>query len=137
MLEFTHAEKVNAVHCLIDSSVASSGILVKTSDPTLELIAEILEDYTGITVDQIKSKSRVREVTQIRQLLCYLAGELTNDSLKQIGRFINRDHSTVIHSKRTTLDLLETDRKVRNKFYPILAYFNINLKPFKTHKYDY
>ena len=45
-------------------------------------------------------------------------------SLQFIGSEIgNKDHATVLHSKKTINNLIDTDKNVRNDFYKILENF--------------
>jgi len=74
-------------------------------------IATIVEAITSITVEQMKSKRRYRELVEARQLAMFFAKQYTKDSLKTIGYFFGgRDHSTVIHALKTMEDLYSTDK---------------------------
>jgi len=81
----------------------------------------IVYTLTGITQEQIKSKSRLRPIAQARHLFCYVLRKnyLDNStlypfSLKEIGKQIgNRDHSTVINSLRELQDLMDSYEDVR------------------------
>lgn len=52
-----------------------------------------------ISIDQICSPTRVKEVVHIRQIYCYLMFKNTRLSLAEIGRIVGRDHTTVIHMR--------------------------------------
>lgn len=81
---------------------------------SIESIQSLVCDYFKIPTDQLKSKSRKREIVQARQISMYFAKKMTKNSLKTIGEFFGgRDHSTVIHSCQTVEDLMETDRSFR------------------------
>lgn len=81
---------------------------------SIEYIQKLVCDYFGISIDQVKSKTRKREIVQARQISMYFAKDLTKSSLKTIGmHFGGRDHSTVIHACQTVNDLIETDKKFR------------------------
>mgnify|MGYP000269615402 CR=1 FL=1 len=68
----------------------------------------------GISVENIKSKTRKREITQARQISMYFAKQLTKASLKNIGAYFGgRDHSTVIHACQTVNDLIDTDKRFK------------------------
>lgn len=71
---------------------------------TSECIADCaleVADKTGVSVCQMRSPVRVREVAHARQYAMYLARQRTSKSLLQIGSFFGgRDHTTVIHSIR-------------------------------------
>lgn len=55
------------------------------------------------------SPSRRRSVARPRQIAMYLACELTILSLPSIGRQFGRDHTTVIHARKTIATLLGRD----------------------------
>lgn len=81
---------------------------------SIEYIQKLVCDYFGISIDQVKSKTRKREIVQARQISMYFAKDLTKSSLKTIGmHFGGRDHSTVIHACQTVNDLMETDKKFK------------------------
>ena len=78
---------------------------------TVDLIMTTVADYYSITVDDLTSQSRRRQVTVPRQIAMYLTRELTGMSLPQIGiSFGNRDHSTVVHSCDLVADNLKTSQ---------------------------
>jgi chromosomal replication initiator protein len=86
-----------------------------TKEISIDFIQKLVCDYFSIPVDQVKSKTRKREVVQARQISMYFAKDLTKASLKNIGsHFGNRDHSTVIHACQTVNDLMETDKRFRS-----------------------
>lgn len=66
---------------------------------TIELIQSVVASHFGINVSDMKAKKRTRSLVFPRQVAMYLARELTDSSLPQIGEeFGGRDHSTVIHA---------------------------------------
>lgn len=70
-------------------------------------IIRIVTDNTGITYEQMKTKSRKREFVESRQICMYLIHKYTKLSLRLIGlKFGGRDHSTVIHACQKVDDLM-------------------------------
>jgi len=65
----------------------------------LEMLVGLIENETGF---DIKKRDRKREVTYARALYCKLAREIIEDgerySYSKIGRFIKRDHASVMHN---------------------------------------
>ena len=62
-------------------------------------IMDVVADSHDLTVDQLKSKRRTQDLARARQIAMFIAREMTDASLNQIGRsFGNRDHSTVSHA---------------------------------------
>jgi chromosomal replication initiator protein len=68
---------------------------------TIETILKAVSDYFGIKIQDIKAKKRTREIAIARQIAMYLAKQLTNLSLSEIGKgFGGKDHATVIYACR-------------------------------------
>jgi chromosomal replication initiator protein len=62
-------------------------------------IQQVVAEYFGLKISELKSKRRHRSITLPRQIAMYLCRELTEATLPEIGRsFGGRDHTTVIHS---------------------------------------
>ncbi len=62
-------------------------------------IMDVVADSHDLTVDQLKSKRRTQDLARARQIAMFMAREMTDASLNQIGRsFGGRDHSTVSHA---------------------------------------
>jgi len=70
---------------------------------TAELIMDTVCNYYGLTIGELTGPTRKREITVPRQIAMYLTREMTGMSLPQIGTvFGGRDHTTVLHSCKTT-----------------------------------
>lgn len=94
---------------------------------SIEYIQKLVCDFFGITIDQVKSKTRKREIVQARQISMFFAKDLTKSSLKTIGmHFGGRDHSTVIHACQTVNDLIETDKKFKSDVEELSKRIKIN-----------
>lgn len=66
---------------------------------TIDVIQSVVASHYGVNVNDMKAKKRTRALAFPRQVAMYLARELTDSSLPQIGEeFGGRDHSTVIHA---------------------------------------
>jgi chromosomal replication initiator protein len=66
----------------------------------------------GVSLEQLLSSNRAAPVAWPRQVAMYLARELTDQTLPQIGRaFGNRNHTTVIHACRRTAERMAADRE--------------------------
>ena len=72
-----------------------------TAQVTVELIQKTVADYYKIKVADMYSKRRPTAIAFPRQVAMYLAKELTQKSLPEIGElFGGRDHTTVLHAVR-------------------------------------
>jgi len=82
----------------------------------LEVIMFITAAVFNVDKEQIKSRTRVKELRLSRQVVHFLAKKLTDLTLKQIGREVGGlDHATVINSvKAITRDVGEVKGKPVN-----------------------
>ncbi|HEX8811106.1 MAG TPA: chromosomal replication initiator protein DnaA, partial [Terracidiphilus sp.] len=66
---------------------------------TLDSIQRIVAEHFGMRVADLKQKNNSRNVVVPRQIAMYLAKQMTEASLPEIGRqFGNKHHTTVMHS---------------------------------------
>jgi len=107
--------------------------ITRRSEPTVEMTEEILREFVhaeslaiepdaivlvtaahyGITRDQLKSKRRTNSVALPRQIAMFLMRRQTTLSLSEIGRFFDRDHTTVIHACSKIERLMAEDKPMR------------------------
>lgn len=93
-------------------SVIRPGSELRPPTVSAEHIREEVAREWNVTVDQLRSKRRTKDVTLPRQVAMYLIKELLDESLVQIGRlFGGRDHSTVIHSIRRVQAHMHADEE--------------------------
>jgi chromosomal replication initiator protein len=72
-----------------------------TGQVTVELIQKTVADYYKIKVADMFSKRRPNSIAMPRQVAMYLAKEMTQKSLPELGElFGGRDHTTVLHAVR-------------------------------------
>jgi Bacterial dnaA protein helix-turn-helix len=77
---------------------------------TVNYIVFKVAEYYGLSVNDIKSARRTRNVVLPRQICMYIAQQMTIQSLPQIGRMIgNRDHTTALHGIRKVTGMIEKD----------------------------
>ncbi len=81
---------------------------------TPTLILDQTAEMFGLTVEQLTSKSRTRDLVHARQIGMYVCRELTDLSYPQIAKeFGGRDHTTVIHA----YEKVSTRMKDKHKTY--------------------
>ena len=108
--------------------------IARKAEPTEEMAEEILREFVhaeslaiepesivlvvgthyGITREQLKGKRRTNSVALPRQVAMYLMRRQTTLSLSEIGRFFDRDHTTVIHACEKIERLRAADRQMRD-----------------------
>lgn len=79
--------------------------LIRRTEPkkkvavTLPAIVQKVAARFSLSVDQLKSKARTKDIAHARHVALFLMKKLTNHSLREIGTFLRRrDHTTVIHA---------------------------------------
>ena len=78
------------------------------TDITIGLIMTETANYFGLTLDDLCSTSRTRQLVNARQIAMYLTREMTDLSLPKIGQaFGGRDHTTVIHATNKISGLMQ------------------------------
>ena len=103
----------------ITAELAESAMqnLVEVKDAkriTAELIITSVAEYFHLTVADILSAKRNREVTVPRQIGMYLCDEMTELSTTRIGEaFGGRDHTTIMHGKEKIASSLSSDPSVK------------------------
>lgn len=86
------------------------GVEAATNRPTVERIAQRVGRYFRVEPRQLQARSRTRGTLLPRQIGMYLARQLTELSLQQIGAYFGgRDHSTVLHACRKVEKALAED----------------------------
>lgn len=77
-------------------------------------------NITEISLEELRSKSRKKEVRQARQILMRLIKfNFPELSLKKIGYIFKHDHATVLHSIRVIQNMIETDKEFKNYYHGI------------------
>lgn len=88
------------------------------------LLFEIVEEVTGVTQEEIKSKVRKRHITDARMMMAESLRRNSKYKLREIGLVISGlDHSTVIHYKRQVVEICEQDKVFKKNFFTINARF--------------
>ncbi len=76
---------------------------------TIDEIQKKVAEHFNISVKEMQSSRRARNVARPRQIAMYLAKMLTARSLPEIGRKFDRDHTTVMHAVRKVEELIVED----------------------------
>ena len=103
---------------IVRKSVACS----ESKPVTIETIISKVCEHYNIEESAIHTKTRKREIVQVRQIAMFLAKKHTDHSASKIGQFIGkRDHATVLHACKTVKDLIEVDKNFKNEIEEIEA----------------
>ncbi len=82
-----------------------------------EMISEFVGSQFKVSIQAMQSRSRKKNLTFPRQVAMYLCRKHTRESLVEIGKIFNRDHSTVLHSIKVvtglTLRNISVDEQIK------------------------
>ena len=102
--------------------IVHKAVRCETKAITIEDIIEKVCKHFEIEPIAIHTKSRKREVVQVRQIAMYLTKKHTDSSSSKIGQLIgNKDHATVLHACKIVKDQVEVDKAFRAELEEIEA----------------
>lgn len=96
------------------------------------LISKVMANF-NIHIHLVKGKSRQGDIVKVRHLCIYFLCEKFNNlqetdnkylTLKQIAKYFNRDHSTIIHAREAVRDRMHTDKAYNELFNKISEKIN-------------
>ena len=83
---------------------------------TPQIIIQVVADHFGIKAEDITSKKRTSEIVIPRQVVMYLCRELTDNSLKNIAKVLDKkDHSTIINGITKIQDEINNNSDFANQ----------------------
>lgn len=109
----------------LDLAKSTLSQLIKTQEEkkiTAEGIMVFIAEQYNITVDDLTSKKRNREIAMPRQIAMYMCREMLGLSTTAIGRsFGNRDHTTVMHGCDKVSDTIKTDFSFKRRIEELIS----------------
>jgi chromosomal replication initiator protein len=99
---------ISLVHSILAEMIRPSQVKKVTIDEILGAVSTLYQ----VKVVDLKGDSRLKEISEARQVAMYLAKELIDDSLKKIAESIGgRSHSTLLHAwKKVQEELGQNER---------------------------
>ena len=105
---------LSSVHVTKDSIDQAISYIDPGNIPTdilVEKILGVVSNYYGVSVENMKSKSKTASISNARQTAIYIIRQMTELTSTEIGKIFNRDHSTVLSS----IEKVETNIRTINK----------------------
>ena len=94
---------------------ALKDIIETQKEITPEVIMDVVAEHYNITVSDILSRKKNKEIANPRQICMYLSRKYTNTTLQAIGKIMgNRDHTTVMHGSDKIADLINRDEHLKS-----------------------
>ncbi len=122
---------IDVISCKdIPSEIKESGALLLSNDHTKKITNKMIADEIMVIarshfeLDAFDSlSSRKMEIVEARQLCMYVIRRETTYSFERIGKlFGNKHYSTVLHACNAIAELVETDKKFKERHSNILGY---------------
>lgn len=115
---YAHATLTNReIDLALTEQVVSRVVAIRPQDSVqMEDILSAVARFYHVSEQSVLSSNRSREVSMARHVVMYLAKELTDRSLSDIGLAIGRrTHATVLHSLGLVREQLQTDAILRQQ----------------------
>ena len=108
---------MEAAYKIYNADVQLNSKKLLNDELVVDEIKKIVIENTGITINQLHDKTRVRNIAKARQLFQYLAYKYTSYSLSYVGSLLgtNYDHTTILNSIYIINDILYL--KDRDRYY--------------------
>lgn len=112
--------------------------LHKTADYIImvDFIKNLVCDYYSENIELISQKNRKREVVKCRQISMYLLVRNTTMPLSEIAKYFNKDHATVIHSRKMIENYLTWDKDICKEISDLQIVVTEKLKKFTKGDYE-
>ncbi|MDD5655604.1 MAG: helix-turn-helix domain-containing protein, partial [Candidatus Omnitrophica bacterium] len=82
---------------------------------------KMVADNFGISLLDIKTRRRNKNIVFPRQVAMYISRELTEFSLSEIGEFFGgKDHTTVLHAYNKIKEHINRDADLRGKIQKLI-----------------
>ena len=127
LLAFNNLENTPITMEIAERELANIITPDKPREITPQLIIEVVSEHFHISVDQMISKNRSRDIAKPRQIAMYLCKNMTSSPLDAIGQLLGgRDHSTIIYGIRSVTDEYESNESTRDLIETIKKKINPN-----------
>ncbi len=100
--------KAKLMACPVEMDLVKEVVRTVIGEPksvTSTMIGEFVGAQFKVSVQEMQSRSRKKALTFPRQVAMYLSRKHTQESLVDIGKVFNRDHSTVLHAIKVVTGL--------------------------------
>jgi len=88
---------------------------------TVDAILDITARKYDVTVEAILGKSRTKSIKTARNVAMYVISNVLDVSLNDIGKMMDRDHSTVFSNIKSIEAEIRTDDKLNNDIFEIIS----------------
>lgn len=79
----------------------------------IKTITDVVCDYFGVSVEDLKSPARNQKVSGARQIAVYLVRDMLQSSFVSIADFYNKKHPTILFSYEKIKEEMKTDKTLK------------------------
>ncbi len=116
----------SAIDMHLAERIIKRAVKIDNHPLTIDDILETVCNHYGVTQQNVFSKSRKRQLVQVRQISMYLAQKYTKMPAARIGQLIGgRDHSTVLHSCTAVEQRMKVDSSFKDELNSIENSFKL------------
>lgn len=77
--------------------------------PYVERIVSVVADQYGYSFGMMTSRDRTQRVAEARHIAIYLARELTDSTVVELGEVLKRDHGSITYAVASIKERIETE----------------------------
>lgn len=105
-----------AIEHTTDATQAAVALNTKWTK-NFDLLVDMVAQYYGISVQELKSEARKKEITNARQILMLLAKKYFQWTLERIGEYFGwKGHAAVIYAINNTEKKLKSDKDMSHDY---------------------
>lgn len=106
---------LNLCHYQGMKAISRTPLLKYSAFEISEAVCKVLD----VSLEELKSNVRTRRISDARKIYTLLCLSLSSQTLKQIGKSIHKDHSTIIYQRDFARDLIKSDRLFLNQYFTV------------------
>ena len=101
----------------------------------MSIALEVIEHIKNVSGYDIRKETRVRNIVELRVIYAQLLLKNSDLTTKQTGKYINKDHATIIHYRKQ-FDNFFMYSEFRDLYYKITSNLKLNAKSKKERLED-
>lgn len=114
---------------MIRAGIYSAAFEAKApSSLTLDDLLSIVSELTGVSLYDLRRKDRRKNVVEARHLYFWAATRILGRTVTEVGRSLQRDHSTVVHGRESIEGFFIYDQRVIYLSERLKSIINNNIK---------
>lgn len=78
-------------------------------------IVDVIGAHYGVSLVALRSRRRTNDLVEPRHVACYVGSKITEHTLPQIGAFLRRDHTSIIHGRDKIAQAIRVDKELADR----------------------